>query len=288
MVMNWLKQFNETLDFIEDNILETIEPKDIEKVSYSSYYHFSKMFFILAGLTLQEYIRNRRLSLAAVDLVATDMKVIDVALKYCYQTPEAFSKAFKRFHGLSPSKVKQAQINLKTYPKLSFQLSIQGGSKMEYKIIKKSKLSFIGYEKEVTSENGENFKIIPAFWQEVMSDGKFKTMMENCQTEMGILGICYDYDFETSKFKYMIGIEDKGQSIENTVKVDFEPQIYASFEAKGALPNSLQKTVQYIYNEWFPSSDYEQTYGPELEVYPDGDTMSEDYVCYYLVPVSKK
>ena len=286
--MNWLKQFNETLDFIENNIAEVIEPKDIEKISYSSYFHFSKMFFILAGLNVQEYIRYRRLSLAAAELVTTDTKVIDVAYKYCYQTPESFSKAFKRFHGVSPSKAKHGSIKLKSYPKLAFELNVRGGSKMDYQIIKKGKLSFIGYEKEVTSVNGENFKIIPAFWQEVMADGRFQKMIQNVRTEMGVVGVCYDYDFETSKFKYMIGIEDTGLEVENGVKIEFDSEIYASFQVKGALPDSFQKTVKYIYNEWFPSSDYEQVNGCEIEVYPEGDTQSEDYVCYYLVPVTKK
>ncbi len=284
--MNWLKQFNDTVSFIEENITENISKNDIEKISYTSYLHYSRMFFILSGNTLSEYIRKRRLSLAASDLVVTEDKVIDIAYKYQYKTPESFTKAFKQFHSMSPRDARKLKDKLKSFPKLSFKLTVDGGVEMDYQIIKKDGLDFIGYVKEVTTVDNQNFVIIPAFWQEIMEDGRFKELCDNAD-ELGIVGICYDMDLEHNVFKYMIGIRTD-KSLENTSKVSFEPNVFAQFKAVGKLPGSIQETTKFIYQEWFPSSNYEYGTGPELEIYPDGDTSSDAYECYYLVPINHK
>jgi len=285
--MNWMKSFNDTLTFIENNIRSEITAEDITKITYTSYHHFSRMFNILSGITLNEYIRKRRLSLSALDLMNKDVKVIDVAYDYCYKTPEAFTKAFKNFHNINPSDVKKQKGLIKTFPKLSFQLIIQGGEEMEFQIIKKDNLDFIGYEIEVTTINGENFKIIPKFWQEIMQDNRFNTLLKNAD-ELGVVGICYDWKLEENKFKYMIGIKNNNQKIDNTKQVSFKDDVFASFKAVGKLPNSIQKTANFIYQEWFPQSNYEHSSGPELEIYPTGNTSSDEYVAYYLVPVKSR
>ena len=286
-LMSWLKQFNDTIDFIENNLTEDISAKDIEKVSFSSSNHFNRMFFVLSGMTLNEYIRKRRLSLAASDIVGSNNKIIDVAYKYQYKTPEAFSKAFKQFHKITPREARKETGNLISFPKLSFQLTIKGGEIVEYKITKKDNLNFIGYSIDVTTKNEQNFKDIPAFWQEVMADERFMTLLQHAD-ELNVVGICYDWNLGDDKFKYMIGIRNSEVEIEGTNRISFEPDVFAEFKAVGKLPESLQKTTDFIYREWFPSSNYEHSAGPEIEVYTKGDTTSDDYVCYYLVPVQQK
>ncbi len=283
--MNWLSSFNETLDFIEDNIFMDIDTNCIEKISYTSFHHFNRMFLILSGISLKEYIRKRRLTLAGNDVLSSNEKVIDIALKYLYQTPESFSKAFKRFHGMSPSDARKRNGPIKTFPKLSFQLTIQGGKEMEYEITKKGNLNFKGYEIDVTTVDGKNFEIIPKFWQEVMTDGRFGNLIQKAD-DLGIVGICYDWKLESNTFKYMIAVRTNEEVIGAT-NVSFEDDVFASFKAVGKLPESIQRTAKYIYSEWFPSVNYEHSAGPELEIYPTGNTDSEDYVSYYLVPVKK-
>lgn len=285
--MNWLKHLNAALQYIEDNIDQDFNAKDIALHAHSSYTHFSRMFYMLSGVTLTEYIRKRRLTLAANDLVGTDLKVIDIAYKYQYSTPESFSKAFKEFHGVSPRDARNYRGVVKSFSKLSFKLQIGGTNEMNYKMVHKDTLQFSGYSIDVTTKDGQNFKDIPAFWQDVMKDNRFKGLLENCG-EMGVLGICYDWNKDVTGFKYMIGINTSDYKKKGMVDIEFGPEDYAAFECAGKLPESVQKTTHHIYNEWFPSSNYEHTAGPELEIYPPGDTTSEDYVCYYWVPIKQK
>jgi len=285
--MNWFKYLNESLDYIEEHLTEEIDLHVLALKSYSSYHHFLRMFYVISGITMGEYIRKRRLSLAANDIITSKEKIIDIAYKYQYKTPESFSKAFKEFHSVSPSSARKYRGLLKTYSKLSFQLKIGGTTEVNYKMVHKENLNFQGYSINVTSVNGENFKVIPKFWQDVMSDGRFQKLIDN-HDEMGVVGICYDHNMEESTFKYMIGVRNTELDDEGVTKVSFEPETFAAFEANGALPKSIQDTTTYIYNEWFPSSNYEHTGGPEFELYPQGDASSEDYVCYYWIPIKQK
>ena len=162
--MNWLKTLNDALEYVEEHIDEEIDVQDITKMVHSSYHHFVRTFHILSGVTLVEYIRKRRLTLAANDLVGSNVKVIDIAYKYQYSTPESFSKAFKEFHGVSPRDAKNFKGGLKSYSKLSFKIQIGGISEMTYKMVHKDVLEFSGYVIEVETKNGQNFIDIPAFY----------------------------------------------------------------------------------------------------------------------------
>lgn len=285
--MNYLQKFNETINYIEEHIDSNIDVASIETISFTSYHHFNRMFTILSGMSLKEYIRKRRLSKAAHEIISSDCKIIDLAYKYQYQTPESFSKAFKNFHHITPSEVRKNKGPVKTIPKLSFQLTIQGGNEMKFEVIQKKDLTFVGYSIDVTTEDGKNFELIPKFWQDIMKDGRFQVLLANVDQE-GIVGICYDWNMEANTFKYMIGIRDHNQDLKELEHVAFPDDTFASFEAKGSLPNSIQSTTKYIYSEWFPQSGYEHSAGPELEIYLGGDSNSDDYICYYLVPIRKK
>jgi len=285
--MNWLKQLNDSLNYIEENIEEDIRCEDVASKAFSSYHHFSRMFYALSGVNLGEYIRNRRLTLAASDLVKSNEKIIEVALKYQYKTPESFSKAFKRFHGVSPKEAKSKQPSLKIFSKLSFQINVKGDYIMNYKIIKESNLKFVGIEKTFTTDSGQNFVEIPKMWGEVMNDGTFNEMIEQCDN-LGVVGLCHGFDNKDNTFKYLIGVRENSKTKFDGVKTDFGEQTFAVFEAKGPLPSALQNVIKQVYSEWFPSSSYEHSGGPEIEVYSKGDSNSEDYMSYYWVPIKEK
>ena len=284
--MNWLNNLNLSLQFIEDNITENITCEDVSKMAFSSHHHFMRMFFILGGINLGEYIRNRRLTLAASDLVSTDSKVIDIAFKYQYNTAESFTKAFKRFHGVTPRDAKSKQPQLRSQQKLSFQVTLKGDQIMDYKIIKKDNLVFKGYTRELTTVDGANFKEIPKMWDKVMSDGTFQNLIGVCD-ELGVVGLCYDWNEENETFKYMIGVRTNAD-IPNTVEARFEPETFATFKSVGKLPDTFQATIKQVFHEWFPSSSFEHSGGPEIEVYPPGDPSTDEYVCYYWVPIKQK
>lgn len=135
---------NEALNYIEENLDCHLDLKEVAKKAYCSEYHFKRLFSLLAGITISEYIRRRRLTIAAMELKNFNAKVIDIAIKYGYQSPDAFSRAFQNFHGVLPTKARLPGQNLKAYPRLSFQLSVQGGIVMKYRIVEKDSFQIVG------------------------------------------------------------------------------------------------------------------------------------------------
>lgn len=286
--MNWIENMNNALDYIEENIHRNVTSDEIAKIAYSSKFHFLRTFYMLTGITLGDYIRQRRLSLAAKDIIASNMKIIDIAYKYGYETPEAFTKAFKKLHGVSPSEARKEGINLKAIPPISFQITVKGEKRMDYKIVKKEEFKAVGVSIRVTTENGENLKKIPQFWCEVCSNGICEKLDKNASA-LGTLGICYNYDMEQKKFSYMIGIEgDHIEGIDNYEVLNISSYTWAVFESIGPMPNAIQNVWKKIYSEWFPATKYQHAGGPEIEVYLPGDTDAEDYRCEVWIPVIEK
>jgi len=283
--MNWFKALNNALSYVEDNILATIDYDEMASIALCSKYHFLRTFTALTGMNISEYIRLRRLSLAVTDLVSSNDKIIDIAYKYGYETPEAFSKAFKKLHGVSPSTVRKERITLKAVPPLSFQINIKGAERMNYRIERQKGFKLVGFNKDVTTKNEENFKIIPAFWQEVMKDGSFEKLMAGKDRSFGV---CYGHNETTESFKYMIAVDNDNVSMDNTDTLDIKETMWAVFESKGKLPSALQAVWKQIYNEWFPATNYEHARLPELELYLPGNTESDDYVCEVWIPIVEK
>lgn len=286
--MNWIGDMNKALKYIESNLEEDIKSDDIAKEACSSKFHFLRVFNMLTGMTLGEYIRQRRLSLSVKDVIAHEMKIIDIAYKYGYETPEAFTKAFKKLHGLSPTKARKEGKTLKAIPPISFQITVKGADIMNYKLVKKESFKVVGISKRVTSKNGENFKVIPKFWQDIMEDGRFDELHKN-KKEFGVMGLCLNFDREQEEFDYMIAVEgDCLESLEEVNVVEIPECTWAVFESVGALPKSIQETWHRIFAEWFPATNYEHADAPEFEAYLDGDTSSKDYKCEAWVPVVEK
>lgn len=281
--MNWIKQINDTLNYIEDHLYEDVTLDRLAEICICSKSHLSKMFLMTTGMGIMEYIRGRRLTKAVVDL-KRERKVIDVALDCGYETPEAFTKAFKKFHKIPPSKVAHYEGSLQAMMPLSFSLEVKGDVPMNYKIMNKEAFDVVGIKKSVTTEDGANFKIIPAFWQEVMMDGSFEKIAKS-SGPLGTMGVMKDYNPETGIFNYYIACE--GQAVEGLETETFQvPQgKYAVFTSVGPLPEAIQATTKKIYSEFFPGTEYEHAGTVELEVYLPGDTSKDDYTCEIWVPV---
>ena len=140
--MDWISGLQRALDYVEEHITEPIDFEETAKSAYSSSFHFQRVFSAICGYSLGDYIRFRRLSLAGSELASTNKKVIDVALKYGYDSPESFSRAFTRFHGVTPSAAKKGA-NLKSFSKLSVKLILHGGTTMDYRIENKGAFDVI-------------------------------------------------------------------------------------------------------------------------------------------------
>jgi AraC family transcriptional regulator len=286
--LEWLQRMSNAIDYIEKHLEEPFDVAKIAQVACSSSFHFQRMFHMLTGDTLVEYIRKRRLTLAAQELAVKKVKVIDIALKYGYETPESFAKAFKRIHGVSPTAARLPGMSLKAFPRISFQLSVKGNQNMEYKIVEEKSFQVVGKVLSVSTKDVENFKRIPQFWKECNSDGTCEKLCRYFQATE-ILGVCMDMEYEKEQFVYMIAAKKSrtytgSEFVEKTIPASN----WAVFTSVGPLPNAIQRVWEGIFQEWFPATGYEHAVAPELEIYPDGDMNGEDYQCEVWIPIVKK
>lgn len=286
--MEWLVRMKDALDLMESRMEESVSIEEIAKVACSSPFHFQRMFNMLTGVTVAEYIRRRKLTLAAQELAISSVKVLDVALKYGYESPESFSKAFRKAHGISPSAAREPGVSLKAYPRISFHLSLKGDKDMDYRIVNKPAFMVTGKTLEVTTKEGENQRQIPQFWQESNTNGTSDRIssIDRCKD---LIGLCLDIEHGKEEFTYMIAVEN----VSGVTPEEFESRMipeatWAVFTSVGPMPGAIQDVWRRIYSEWFPATGYEHAVGPEMEVYPPGNVMADDYKCEVWVPIVKK
>ncbi|MGN7939534.1 AraC family transcriptional regulator [Virgibacillus sp. 6R] len=278
----------DSMEYIESNLDNELYIDDIAAIACMSKFHFQRMFNMLTGYTVSEYIRNRRITVAAQELVNTRSKVIDVAMKYGYESPESFSKAFRKIHGISPSDAKKDSQSLKAYPKLSFQIQIKGDVEMDYKIVEKEAFTVVGKSIRTTTIGGENNRKIAAFWEESNQNGFTGELAKNCGP-LGLIGICMEFDKQQENLTYLICTEKNIDQI----PVDWEERqvpsaTWAVFPVLGAMPDAMPRVWERIFSEWFPATGYEHAGGPEMEVYlSDADPSSEDYYSEIWIPIKK-
>lgn len=285
--MDYIQGMQSAIDYMEDHLLE---PLDIEfisgKAGYSAF-HFMRMFNILTGITVAEYMRSRKLTLAGQELALSDAKVVDIAFKYGYETHESFTKAFKRFHGISPSAARKIGAELKSTGKLTIKVILKGDKILNYKFIEKDSFTVVGKKINVTCRDGENFKVIPEFCCKCSQDGTCDILEKMCRDEMGVMGICANFNKEADSFDYYMAVTYAEEVPEGMETLDIPKQTWAVFESVGSMPDAIQDVWKRIFSEWFPTSGYEHADGPELEVYEPGDMTRPDYKSYVWIPVIK-
>ena len=275
------------INYIENHLLEPIRFDEVAKAAGSSTFHFMRMFNMLTGFTVGEYIRNRRLTLAGQELALSDSKIVDIAFKYSYETHESFTKAFRQFHGISPSAARKPQAMLKSIGKLSIQVTLKGDKVLNYKFIEKESFTVVGKKAQITCRNGENFKMIPAFCNQCAHDGTCDTLEKLCADDMGIMGICGV--MQNDCFDYYMAVTYTGGKIPDGMETLEIPKFtWAVFESVGPIPDAIQDVWKRIFSEWFPTNEYEHAIGPELEVYENSDMTKQDYKSYVWIPVVKK
>lgn len=285
--MEWTEAISKAIQYIESHITEDISANDIAKEVYISSLYFQKGFSMLCGFTISEYIRNRRLSLAGNELATSDKKVIDIALKYGWDSPDSFTKAFTRFHGVTPSMVQKNIGMLKTFAPLKIKLSMEGGYVMDYKIVKKEAFTVLGAAKTFSYEDA-NSKI-PEFWKAHYSSGNGKYVC-------GMFGINVDEQMEWDTFEYLIAdIYNPVKDIQEGFITKTIPAFtWAVFPCKGPVSDTLQDVNTKIFSEWLPSlKDYEFAAGYCIEMYDDASkyqngTQDENYYCEIWIPIKKK
>ena len=215
--MEWLNRMTDAIDFIEEHLKEPIAMEDIARRAYASSFHFQRTFHVLTGVTVAEYMRKRRLTLAAQELCTSPtLKVVDVALKYGYESPESFTKAFRKVHGLTPSDARTLGVPLKAFPRLSFHLSLKGDQDMDYRIIHRDRFAVTGKRLRVSTQDGENFRRIPQFWETSYADGTVAALRA-LRPDGVLLGICLTNDHDHEEMTYAIAVEGTFEGPETPV-----------------------------------------------------------------------
>lgn len=282
--MEWIERLNSAVNYIEENIKETIDLEEVSKIACCSTYHFQRMFAYIADIPLSEYIRRRRMSLAAVELQSGNEKVIDISLKYGYDSPTAFNRAFKSVHGIAPSQAKEEGTILKAFPPISFKITIKGDSEMNYRIEKKESFRIVGVSEPLEEEIEKNFEIVLKMWVTATMNGtipRLATIMDGMP--MGMLGVssCNESD----NWRYYIAVASS-QPIESNLEEYIVPSsVWAIFSGEGS-SQSIQELEKRIVTEWLPTSGYEYGNAPDIEVYLNADTENAQYEVW--IPVSKK
>lgn len=282
--MDWIKSFQKAVDYVEEHICEPVDYKRIAQEMNVSSFYFQKIFSILCGFTVGEYIRSRRLALAGSELLSTDEKIIDIALKYGYDSPEGFTRAFARFHGITPSDVRKNGAPVRSFARLSVSISVKGGSSMDYKIMKKEAFKIIAKEQRFKKvEDIQGRSDIPAFWTECHGDGTVKYLSENCKKDgvLGgsVVGMCMEDSTVVKDFPYLIGAEYAGRDVPNGYKVvDVPAAEWAVFGIDGLGEEKIQQTWHKIFAEFFPSSTYKPAGNFDLEVYPTDTYKGEIWI----------
>lgn len=286
--MNWLKAITSSIEYMEEHLTEEITANQVAESVNISPLHFQKGFSILCDISISEYLRNRRLSLAGRDLRINGCKVIDAALKYGYDSPDSFTKAFTRFHGITPVQAKLGEGRLREFLPLKLHVSMKGGFDMECKIEKKSAFSVIGSTKIIKGENG--FTECPVFWDQHYANG-------DGQYIKGMYGICIDdISADAGCFKYLIAddFDSSKKYPEKFVKETIPESTWAVFPCKGPMPQALHKVNRQIYKEWLPQNpDYELAGKYNIEMYSDiskfpKGNQDENYYSEIWIPVKAK
>lgn len=284
--MEWVQTISKAIDYIENHLTEEISMEDISREVHISPFYFQKGFNLLCGVTVSKYIRLRRLTLAAGELISGDSKVIDIAFKYGYDSPDSFTKAFTRFHGITPAMAQKSSVTLKSFAPLKIKLSLKGGYLMDYKIIHKDSFTVIGAVKTFQYDNA--FKEVPAFWKEHHAS-------KNGKIVCGMYGINHDESMAGDKFEYLIADHyEPGMTVPKGLVTKVIPEhTWAVFPCTGAMPKVLQDLNHKIFSEWLPAcKEYEIAAGYCIERYDDptkypNATQDDHYYSEMWIPVKK-
>lgn len=289
--MQPLKPLNQAMEYIEQNLAGEIDFNRLAQLAGCSEYQFRRIFAFLSGMSLGEYIRLRRLSEAATELAQEGGRVLDIAIKYGYESPDAFARAFQALHGIPPSEAKKGQGPLKLVAPMTFQLTIQGGKEMEYRIVEKGAFRIVGLNKQVPLQHrGVNQEIVamtqgltPAIITELKA-------MSN-QEPRGIISASVHLEesmAEGTMLDHYIGVATDQPCPDRYHSLEVSPGSWAVFTVRGPFPETLQNTWARIYSEWLQVADYEIAPGPSIVWHQSPDTTNPNYHSEIWIKVVKK
>ena len=281
--MEWIDRLNDAISYIEGHLTDSIDTDQLGRIACCSAYHFQRMFSYMAGIPLSEYIRRRKMSLAAVDLQEKNIKIIEVAGKYGYSSPTAFNRAFQSVHGIAPSAVWNEGASIKSFPAITFKITVKGAEEMNYRIESREAFRIVGVSVPLHKDIEENFTVIPSKWAEVSMNGTLQKLIGLMDTPpMGVLGISLCNDEEAWKYYISVSSSKDADGLE---EYTVPAATWAIFSGTGT-NQSIQELERRIVTEWLPTSGYEYGSAPDIEVYLNPDPQTAQYEVW--IPVVKR
>lgn len=281
--MEWIDRLNDAISYIEGHLTDSIDTDQLGRIACCSAYHFQRMFSYMAGIPLSEYIRRRKMSLAAVDLQEKNIKIIEVAGKYGYSSPTAFNRAFQSVHGIAPSAVWNEGASIKSFPAITFKITVKGAEEMNYRIESREAFRIVGVSVPLHKDIEENFTVIPSKWAEVSMNGTLQKLIGLMDTPpMGVLGISLCNDEEAWKYYISVSSSKDADGLE---EYTVPAATWAIFSGTGT-NQSIQELERRIVTEWLPTSGYEYGNAPDVEVYLNPDPENAQYEVW--IPVVKR
>jgi len=268
--MKWLENLSSAIEYIEDHLDKEISYDELARIACCSTYYFQRIFSYIAGISLSEYIRRRRMTQAAFELQRTEKKVLDVALKYGYSSPTSFNRAFQNVHKIAPFAAKSIGSKLNAYPAIKFSVKITGGNAMSYHIEEKEAIRIVGVRTPLIEDMEENQQSIPYFWEDTVQKKEFQTICSlSNQQPHGVLGISV-YENPQNIFYYIASATDRPVPT-GMYEYEIPACTWVVFENNGHLKENVQSVFRRFYTEWLPFSGYEYAGLPDIEVYPIHD-----------------
>jgi len=275
------------LEYVEENLTGEIDHDALAKITCCSSYNFHRMFSFMTEISLSEYIRRRKLTLAAIELQNSNIKVVDLAIKYGYDSPVSFARAFQALHGITPTEARAEGVILKAYPKISFQIAIKGEKEMDYRIQTKEAFQVFGIEGVFrTDETGEAPQLPSELWELCHSNGEIEKLEQNSGDLLGFLSgnlnkvhaICSYRKTPNDQFPYMIcAFRSPNSRVEGYTVIDVPSYTWAIFPSPkydwADFDDVIENLYKRFFAEWLPTAQYEQVEGTSMEVYGGDDKL---------------
>lgn len=275
--MNYIVEIQKAINYIEENLEEDITYEKVAKEIGMSSFYFHRIFSAIVGTSPAGYIRNRRLTCAADELSRSNTPIIDIAIKYGFESNESFSRAFTKFHGITPKQAKKKGEQLKVFSKIKLSLTIEGGSIMNYRIEKKGAFKIEAIVKEFNLQTSKHE--IPKFWEEIKESKKLEEITKDASK--CVMGICLG-ESQAQNFRYGIGaeLEKDEEKMKETEIIEVPESLWVVFQCEGQKPEDIHELWQKIYKEYFVTSEYKQSMDIDFELYDSKNTE-------IWIPISK-
>lgn len=296
--MEWIAALQQAIGYMEAHLLEDINYEDVARQVHTSGYEFHRAFSFLTGMTANSYIRNRRLSLAGREIIETNTRITDIALKYGYDTPESFTKAFTRFHGVAPRLARTESAKLRMFNPFVIKIAVEGGQGMDYRIVQTKAQRFIALARSFPNEiiNDDDNHDIPDFWDECYRENRIAALRSlRPEGKRDLYGLCTPTRAGEDTFRYGIGVlvdEDTALFDQAAFEKagytlwDVVPGTYAVFDCLGTNGDCISETWSRFYKEFLPQMGYEADQATDYEIY--FERSCPGLFCELWIPVKKK